>query len=100
LLLVQRTDGSLTIGDTHASEEPFPFDIDEEPTRHLLGTAARLLGRPVPPVARRWAGVYSQWTGDGALYLRAPVAAGVEVITGLGGRGMTLSPAVAEESFA
>lgn len=99
LLLVQRRDGSLTIGDTHASHEPFPFDVDEEPYRHLLAAAERILGAPVPPVARRWAGVYSQVTEEGALYYRAPVARGVEIVTGPGGRGMTLSPAIAAETF-
>jgi hypothetical protein len=29
LLLAQRLDGSLTIGDTHAYDEPFAFDLDE-----------------------------------------------------------------------
>jgi glycine/D-amino acid oxidase-like deaminating enzyme len=100
LLLVQRPDGALTIGDTHAYDEPFPFDLDESPYRHLLSAARRLLGQDVPPVARRWAGVYSQLVGDHALYLRSEVAPGVEVVTGMGGRGMTLSPAVAEETFA
>src|SRR5580658_8385177 len=36
LLVVQRLDGTLTIGDTHAYEEPFDFAIDEEPTVELL----------------------------------------------------------------
>ena len=36
LLLVQRLDGSLTIGDTHEYAEPFPFDVDEGPYQHLL----------------------------------------------------------------
>jgi FAD dependent oxidoreductase TIGR03364 len=100
LLLVQRRDGALTIGDTHASDEPFPFDVDEAPYRHLLATAERILGAPLPPVARRWAGVYSQVTADGALYVRQSVARDVEIVTGPGGRGMTLSPAIAEETFA
>ena len=49
---------------------------------------------------RRWAGVYSQVTDD-PLYHRADVAAGVVTVTvtSLGGRGMTLSPAIAEETF-
>jgi FAD dependent oxidoreductase TIGR03364 len=101
LLLVQRLHGGLTVGDTHATDEPFPFDVDEAPYRHLLGVAEGLLGVPLPPVTRRWAGVYSQVTADagGAVYLRADVAAGVQVVTGPGGRGMTLSPAIAEETF-
>jgi FAD dependent oxidoreductase TIGR03364 len=101
LLMVQRLHGGLTIGDTHASSEPFAFDVDEAPTRHLLERAGQLLGRPVPPVARRWAGVYSQLTpgaGD-ALYLREVVAGAVQVVTGPGGRGMTLAPGIAGETF-
>jgi glycine/D-amino acid oxidase-like deaminating enzyme len=102
LLAVQRSHGGLTVGDTHSSTEPFAFDIDDEPSEHLLGALASLLGRPVPPVERRWAGVYSQMTEDaeGANYLRQPAAPGVVVVTGAGGRGMTLSPAIAEETFA
>ena len=100
LLLVQRVHGGLTIGDTHTSDEPFPFDVDERPFGHLLAVAADLLAAPVPAVARRWAGIYSQVTGDVAEpYLRSAVAAGVQVVTGAGGRGMTLSPAIAEETF-
>jgi hypothetical protein len=102
LLVVQRADGSLTIGDTHSSDEPFPFDVDEVPYGHLLGVAAGLLGSTaIPPVVRRWAGVYSQVTdpsGD-VPYLRAELGAGVQVVTGPGGRGMTLAPAIAEETF-
>ena len=98
LLAVQRADGGLTIGDTHAYDEPFPFDVDQAPYDHLLSVAAGLLADPVPAVVRRWAGVYSQCTGDD-LYFRADVAEGVQVVTGPGGRGMTLSPAIAEETF-
>jgi FAD dependent oxidoreductase TIGR03364 len=98
LLLVQRNGGHLTIGDTHSYDEPFPFDLDETPYRHLLEVASSLLG-PLPGVERRWAGVYSQVTDD-SLYYRAEVEPGVVVVTGPGGRGMTMSPAIAEETFA
>ena len=99
LLMVQRLDGSLTIGDTHAYDEPFDFDVQEEPYDHLRGVAAALLGTSLPRTLRRWAGVYSQVTDD-SLYHRAPLAEGVEVVTGPGGRGMTCAPAIAEETFA
>ena len=98
LLLVQRLDGSLTIGDTHSYDEPFPFDVDEAPYDHLLGQASRLLGCEPPRVRSRWAGVYSQVTGTG-LYHRSAVTDGVVLVTGPGGRGMTCSPAIAEETF-
>src|SRR5690349_1103426 len=35
LLLVQRADGGLTIGDTHEYAEPFGFDLDEDAYDHL-----------------------------------------------------------------
>lgn len=100
LLLVQRLDGSLTIGDTHSYDEPFDFDVDEAPYDHLRARAEQLLGVSLPPVRRRWAGVYSQVTSPGALYHRSQVAPGVMLVTGPGGRGMTCSPAIAEETFA
>jgi glycine/D-amino acid oxidase-like deaminating enzyme len=99
LLLVQRLDGTLTIGDTHTYDEPFPIDYDSAPEAHLLATASRILGRPLPAVVRRWTGVYSQVTDD-SLYARTSPATGVVLVTGPGGRGMTLSPAIAEETFA
>jgi FAD dependent oxidoreductase TIGR03364 len=97
LLCVQRAGGHLTIGDTHSYDEPFAFDLDDAPYRHLLGVATSALG-PLPRVERLWAGVYSQVTDD-SLYYRAEVASGVVVVTGPGGRGMTMSPAIAEETF-
>jgi FAD dependent oxidoreductase TIGR03364 len=104
LLLVQRADGGLTIGDTHEYAEPFAFDVDEEAYDHLRARAEALLGAPIPRVQRRWAGVYSEVDADGpvaahALYHRAEVEPGVVLVTGPGGRGMTCSPAIAEETF-
>jgi FAD dependent oxidoreductase TIGR03364 len=98
LLLVQRLDGGLTIGDTHEYDEPFAFDVHEDAYDHLRGRAERLLGAPLPRTGRRWAGVYSQVTGP-ELYHRSQVAPGVVLVTGPGGRGMTCAPAIAEETF-
>lgn len=98
LLLVQRAGGGLTIGDTHQSEEPFRVDYDTQPEQHLLSSARRLLGT-VPVVRRRWCGVYSQFAGGG-VYARVEPEPGLIVVTGPGGRGMTLSPAIAEATFA
>jgi FAD dependent oxidoreductase TIGR03364 len=102
LLLVQRADGGLTIGDTHEYAEPFGFDLDEDAYDHLRARAETLLGAPIPPVRRRWAGVYSEVdpaVAGHALYHRAEVEPGVILVTGPGGRGMTWSPAIAEETF-
>jgi FAD dependent oxidoreductase TIGR03364 len=99
LLLVQRADGGLTIGDTHDYDEPFGFDLDEDAYDHLRARAGALLGTALPKARRRWAGVYSEVTGTGGLYHRSNVAPGVVLVTGPGGRGMTCSPAIAEETF-
>jgi len=99
LLMVQRLDGGLTIGDTHQYAEPFDFALVQDVESELLRRAETLTGAPVPPVTRRWAGVYSQVMDD-SLYLRRSPAPGIDVVTGPGGRGMTLSAAIAEETFA
>lgn len=56
LLCVQRLDGGLTIGDTHEYVEPFPFDVREDPYSYLADVMHGFLGRPLPPIIRRWAG--------------------------------------------
>ncbi|MGO9856031.1 MAG: FAD-dependent oxidoreductase [Acidimicrobiales bacterium] len=99
LLVVQRPDGGLTIGDTHAYEEPFDFALCEDPTDELLARASRILGTTLPPVRRRWDGVYAQCT-DGAVCLREEVHPGVWMVTGAGGRGMTCAPAIAADTLA
>ena len=96
LLCVQRADGGLTIGDTHAYDEPFPFDLDEAPYTYLTELVSTLLGRPAPPVVRRWAGVYAQALDPAAIVHRRAVDDALWLVTGPGGRGMTLAPAIAE----
>ena len=99
LLMVQRADGGLTIGDTHEYDEPFTFDVDSDAYDHLQARAEALLGAPIPPVQRRWAGVYSEVSIGTALYHRSEPEPGVVLVTGPGGRGMTCAPAIAEETF-
>ncbi|MFE7439885.1 TIGR03364 family FAD-dependent oxidoreductase [Streptomyces chartreusis] len=96
LLMVQRADGGLTIGDTHEYEHPFAFDTVEDPYDHLAEVVESLLGRPLPKIRRRWAGVYAQCTDPGRVVHRQQVRDGVWLVTGPGGRGMTCSPAIAE----
>ncbi|MGW2553031.1 TIGR03364 family FAD-dependent oxidoreductase [Streptomyces sp. NPDC001635] len=96
LLMVQRADGGLTIGDTHEYEHPFAFDTVEEPYEHLTGVVEGFLGRPLPRIRHRWAGVYAQCTDPGRVVHRQQVREGVWLVTGPGGRGMTCAPAIAE----
>jgi FAD dependent oxidoreductase TIGR03364 len=98
LLLVQRRHGGLTIGDTHAYGEPFDFALTEDPTTELLQRAERLLGTALPPVQRRWEGVYAQCI-DGGLCVRQQLSPAVWMVTGPGGRGMTCAPAIAADTL-
>ncbi|MEV2233187.1 TIGR03364 family FAD-dependent oxidoreductase [Streptomyces phaeochromogenes] len=96
LLMVQRADGGLTIGDTHEYEHPFAFDTLEDPYDHLTEVVESFLGRALPKIRRRWAGVYAQCTDPSRVVHRQQVRDGVWLVTGPGGRGMTCSPAIAE----
>ncbi|MFE9400298.1 TIGR03364 family FAD-dependent oxidoreductase [Streptomyces sp. NPDC006530] len=98
LLMVQRADGGLTIGDTHEYEHPFAFDVLEEPYDHLVKVVESFLGRPLPRIERRWAGVYAQCADTTRVVHREQVRDGVWLVTGPGGRGMTCSPAIAERT--
>lgn len=98
LLMVQRNDGGLTIGDTHEYEHPFAFDTLEDPYDHLTEVVEGFLGRPLPKIKRRWAGVYAQCVDTTRVVHRQQVREGVWLVTGPGGRGMTCSPAIAEKT--
>lgn len=98
LLMVQRKDGGLTIGDTHEYEHPFDFDTLEDPYDHLTEVVEGFLGRPLPKIKRRWAGVYAQCVDTTRVVHRQQVREGVWLVTGPGGRGMTCSPAIAEKT--
>ena len=98
LLMVQRADGTLTIGDTHEYDEPFPFKLEEAPYSYLHDVASNLLGRKLPEITNRWSGIYSQQT-DGGICDRRQIASNIISITGPGGRGNTLAPAIAEETI-
>jgi FAD dependent oxidoreductase TIGR03364 len=95
LLLQQRLDGCLTIGDTHEYDEPFDVAVSEAPYDHLRERVESILGVAMPKVRRRWAGVYSQAIDDRLFYCER-IADSAWVVTGAGGRGMTLAPAIAD----
>ncbi len=98
LLMVQRASGGLTIGDTHVYDEPFDFAVEEDLFDRLRLRAETILGWELPTVVRRWAGVYTVATDD-RIYYGERVDPGVWVVTGPAGRGMTLAPAIAEQTW-
>jgi FAD dependent oxidoreductase TIGR03364 len=101
LLCQQRLHGGLTIGDTHEPEVPGLFETLDRPMDVIEAAARLVIGAAMPRIERRWSGVYHQLVDPAPdeIYLRKQVARGVSAVTGAGGRGMTLAPAIAEESF-
>ena len=101
LLCQQRLHGGLTIGDTHEPETPGLFETLDRPMDIIEAAARSVIGPEMPRIERRWSGVYHQLSDPvpGEVYFRKEVAVGVSAVTGAGGRGMTLAPAIAEESF-
>ena len=96
-MISQTTAGELTLGDSHDyGLQPSPFNRDEIDAlilRHL-NTFVRV---PDLSVAERWYGVYSKHPDEP--YIRFRPESAVEVVTGLGGAGMTLSFGVAAETY-
>ena len=66
--------------------------------RDIEQAVEQFLGRALPPIRQRWAGVYSQCIDPDQLVCRTSRDDDVWVITGPGGRGMTLGPAIAEQT--
>ena len=99
LMLTQRPDGDLTIGDTHAyARTPSPFR-DEQLDELLLAETAALLGVERLAVRGRWRGVYEH--APGREFLVASPAPGVCAVAVTSGIGMTtalgLAPAVLDD---
>ena len=96
-MVSQSASGELTLGDSHEyGRLVSPFNREEIDTlilRHLQ-TFVRV---PDFSIAERWHGVYSKHPSQP--YLRFQPEEGVEVITAIGGAGMTLSFGVAAETF-
>lgn len=100
LLVTQRPDGDLVVGDTHHyAVTPSPFR-DERLDELLLEEAARLLGGPLT-VRERWQGVYAD-APDRDFLIAAPTR-GVRAVAVTTGIGMTtafgLAPRVLDEIF-
>ena len=97
-MISQTTSGELILGDSHEyglSPSIFNRDeIDQLILKHIR-TFAKV---PDLSVTERWFGVYAKHFDQP--YIRFQPEDGVEVVTGLGGAGMTLSFGVAAETFA
>jgi FAD dependent oxidoreductase TIGR03364 len=98
ILLVQDADGRVVVGDSHRYGVDDPGDTLDAVTEELiLAEAGRLVRLPHWRVAERWHGIYPVYP-DGELYVQT-LQERVHLVTGIGGKGMTVGPAVARESI-
>ncbi len=97
-MVAQASTGALTLGDSHEYGLPVSPFSHEEIDRLILRHIETFVRVPSLSIAERWYGVYAKHPLQP--YIRLQPEPGVEVVTGLGGAGMTLSFAVAAETFA
>jgi D-hydroxyproline dehydrogenase subunit beta len=97
VLVAQTADGAITLGDSH--EYGPCVDIFDKPEidELILREAKTFLRLPDFQIARRWHGVCS--LRSERPFFDAEPAAGVRVVTALGGSGMTLSFGLAERTL-
>lgn len=96
VMVSQGDDGRLIVGDSHDYEQPFAPGLDEATEQLIRDYLATYLRPPVANVMRRWSGTYAKCSGA-SVYRAAPLP-GVEVVTGVGGSGMTRSLALGEQT--
>jgi FAD dependent oxidoreductase TIGR03364 len=98
VLVSQTADGAITLGDSHEYGVSVDIFDKREIDQLILREAATFLRLPDFRVAERWHGVYS--THSEKPFFEAEPAAGVHIVTGVGGSGMTLSFGLAEQTMA
>ena len=91
--------GRLIVGDSHDYDEPFAPGLNAATERLILDYLATFFTAPNRTVQRRWTGTYAKCQ-NGASQFRSKPLPGVEIVTGVGGSGMTRSLALGEQTIA
>jgi FAD dependent oxidoreductase TIGR03364 len=99
VLVSQGDDGRLIVGDSHEYAEDFAPGLDDGTERAILDYLATFLRPPSLAITRRWSGSYALRRGGESVF-RAEPFPGVEIVTGVGGSGMTRSMALGEQTIA
>ena len=98
VMLTQQADGTLLVGDSHATHDTAPPFINERWSQVLLDEVARLLGTDRLEVLERWQGVYA--TSSAQEILQVNPLPGVTAVTVTTGVGMTIGPALGARTVA
>ncbi len=97
LMLTQRPDGTLIIGDSHHTETTLDPFLIEQTSDTLLTAATQLLGAGNFQVLQRWQGIYA--TSKQQDFLIKEVAPNVTAVSVTSGIGMTISFGLARKTF-
>jgi glycine/D-amino acid oxidase-like deaminating enzyme len=98
VLVSQGDDGRLILGDSHEYGREFAPGSSERVEGLILGYLRRFLRIDDWQISNRWTGTYSLRT-QGESILRLHPLQGVQLVTGVGGSGMTRSMAIGEQTL-
>lgn len=103
ILFKQAADGAIIIGDSHEyasakEQSKLGYEVNEEINEIILREARRIIDLPNWQIATSWNGYYAQTKSDDGLF-KKEVANNIHVITAIGGKGMTASAGLAEETI-
>ncbi len=102
ILFKQATDGSIIIGDSHeyasaAEQDKLGFEVKQEINDIIIEEAKRIFDLPSWAIASTWNGFYGQSkTHD---VFKKEMAPGIHIVTAIGGKGMTGSAGLSEETI-
>jgi D-hydroxyproline dehydrogenase subunit beta len=95
VMAAQNAQGEVVLGDSHEYDEAIdPFD-KEEIHQLMLRELHRLIRLPSWEITERWHGIYAKHRTDRITMVEPQP--GVQLLTGVGGAGMTLAFGLAEE---
>lgn len=102
ILFKQAEDGSMIIGDSHEyapakEQDQLGFAVNQEINDIILEEAKRVLNLPDWKIAACWNGFYAQSKIHDVF--KKTVGTNIHILTAIGGKGMTASAGLAEESI-
>ncbi len=101
ILFKQAADGSIIIGDSHEyadakEQDKLGFEVSQQINQIIIDEAKRIFDLPDWTIASCWNGYYGQSKSHDVF--RKEVETNIHVVTAIGGKGMTGSAGLAEES--
>jgi FAD dependent oxidoreductase TIGR03364 len=98
VLMVQDADGSFVLGDSHEyTEQDFSDILNAEIEQLIISEARKLVRLANWEIGERWHGIYGL-PRDAELYCQT-IDGVIHIVTGIRGKGMTTSPAVARKTI-